>query len=30
MLNHLRDLEPKLEALEYAVGYAITDWKVEV
>ena len=30
MLNHLRDLEPKLEALEYAVGSAITDWKVEV
>ena len=30
MLNHLRALEPKLEALEYAVGSAITDWKVEV
>ena len=29
MLNHLRDLEPKLEALEYAVARAITDWKVE-
>lgn len=29
MLNHLRDLEPKLEQLEYAVARAITDWKVE-
>ena len=29
MLNHLRRLEPKLEALEYAVAEAITDWKVE-
>ena len=29
MLNHLRKLEPKLEALEYAVAEAITDWKVE-
>lgn len=29
MLNHLRALEPKLEALEYAVAEAITDWKVE-
>lgn len=29
MLNHLRDLEPKLETLEYAVARAITDWKVE-
>ena len=29
MLNHLRALEPKLEALEYAVANAITDWKVE-
>lgn len=29
MLNHLRDLEPKLEALEYAVARATTDWKVE-
>ena len=29
MLNHLRVLEPKLEALEYAVAAAITDWKVE-
>ena len=29
MLNHPRDLEPKLEALEYAVARAITDWKVE-
>ena len=30
MLNHLRQLEPKLEALEYAVADAITDWKVDV
>lgn len=29
MLNHLRAMEPKLEALEYAVAEAITDWKVE-
>ena len=29
MLNHLRALEPKMEALEYAVAEAITDWKVE-
>lgn len=29
MLNHLRDMEPKLESLEYAVARAITDWKVE-
>lgn len=29
MLNHLRELEPKLEALEYAVARAVTDWKVE-
>ena len=29
MLNHLRALEPKMEALEYAVAKAITDWKVE-
>ena len=29
MLNHLRALGPKLEALEYAVAEAITDWKVE-
>ena len=29
ILNHLRALEPKLEALEYAVANAITDWKVE-
>lgn len=30
MLNHLRELEPKMEALEYAVAEAITDWKVEI
>lgn len=30
MLNHLRALEPKMEALEYAVAEAITDWKVEI
>lgn len=29
MLNHLRAMEPKLEALEYAVAEAITDWKVK-
>lgn len=29
MLNHLRELEPKLEALEYAVAEAITDWKIK-
>lgn len=29
MLNHLRAMEPKLEAPEYAVAEAITDWKVE-
>ena len=29
MLNHLRAMEPKLEALEYAVAAAITDWKIE-
>lgn len=30
MLNHLRALEAKMEALEYAVAEAITDWKVEI
>ena len=30
MLNHLRDLEPKFEALEYAIGRAITDWPEEM
>lgn len=30
MLNHLRAIEPKIEALEYAVAEAITDWKVEI
>lgn len=30
ILNHLRALEPKMEALEYAVAEAITDWKVEI
>lgn len=30
MLNHLRVLEPKMEALEYAVAEAITDWEVEI
>lgn len=29
MLNHLRNLEPKLRALEFAVSDAITDWKVK-
>ena len=29
MLNHLYALEPKLEALEYAVAEAIADWKIE-
>ena len=30
MLNRLRDLEPKFEALEYAIGRAITDWPEEM
>lgn len=30
MLNRLRDLEPKFEALEFAIGRAITDWPEEM